>query len=471
MSRIRIVGGKITEIVGGNYTIYAKENIVYNAATTITETAEGGISFGDPKDPPKREDSSEIITNCVVHFRRCNDYMELSRDERKGDKEPDTSKIYGFDWMRNDYRDLYGYYWGSDITKRDENNKIISEKDIISKFLDLENEYNPIDIKWKNEKYYTPWLSLYEKQKIRLRLTMDWDNKPSELKWDEKYTHLDCLKLPNPSDIEIKKGKGLFSSYQDIEIECIGSIEEEKEIRLLADNKLAGRLKILPNKKKILNITWCLVDISGKDSKGKYKDIKSLENKLTKQKIERFVKYLSLSQALIDVESTQTFKEIHLSDLGYNWERYTQYTGFKHSEKGIINTHLLENDCLVEFEKENIKDSNRIVMFLINNYSPKIITDGINRVITEVPESKIVGNAFDFGSKYIMLYEGFDSHNKTVVHEILHCLGLRHSFDKNAKHKFKAYQTDNFMDYVYGEENDNRTSLWKWQWDELRKKL
>ncbi len=61
MSRTRIVGGKITEIVGGNYSIYAKESIIYNAATTITETAEGGISFGEPKDPPSISSAFEYF--------------------------------------------------------------------------------------------------------------------------------------------------------------------------------------------------------------------------------------------------------------------------------------------------------------------------------------------------------------------------------------------------------------------------
>ncbi|NRS88562.1 hypothetical protein HNQ02_001476 [Flavobacterium sp. 7E] len=470
MSRVRIVGGTITKTSKGAYNMYSDENIVHSSGKAISEVGEeNGITFGEPKEVPKKENLNEKIINCVVNFRRCNDYMDLSRDEKKGDKEPDNSKIYGFDWMRDEYKDSYGYYWEGDATKRDVENKILSEKDLSARFSNLENEYSPINIEWKKDKYYTPWLSLYENQTVRLRLTMDWDNKPNELKWDEEYSHSDCLKLPDPTSIEIKKGKGMFSSYQDVEIECIGIIEEEKEIRLLADGKLAGRIRILPNKKKTLKITWCLVDVSGKNLKGDYKDIKNLENKLNKQKIERFVKYLSFSQALIDVEATSTFKEIKLSDSGKVWGEYNQYPGFTHNGKGIINTSALENDCISEYEKINKNDPNHIVMFLINNYKPSIKI--MNRVINEIPNANTVGHAIDFGSKYLMLYEGFDSHNKTVVHEILHCLGLKHSFDKIAKHKFKAYQTDNFMDYVYGEQNDIRTSLWKWQWDVIRSKL
>ena len=49
MTRTRIVGGKIIETTGGDYTIYTKESIIYSAATTITETGvENGVSYGNP---------------------------------------------------------------------------------------------------------------------------------------------------------------------------------------------------------------------------------------------------------------------------------------------------------------------------------------------------------------------------------------------------------------------------------------
>jgi len=50
MSKTTIVGGKIIETTGGDFNIYAKENIVYFAATTITETGvEKGVNFGEPQ--------------------------------------------------------------------------------------------------------------------------------------------------------------------------------------------------------------------------------------------------------------------------------------------------------------------------------------------------------------------------------------------------------------------------------------
>jgi len=56
MSRTTIVGGRILETTGGDFNIYAKENIVYSSATTITETGvEKGVNYGNPENPPERK--------------------------------------------------------------------------------------------------------------------------------------------------------------------------------------------------------------------------------------------------------------------------------------------------------------------------------------------------------------------------------------------------------------------------------
>lgn len=53
MTRTRIVNGNYTKIVGGDYNMYAKGNIITNAGGTITETGvKGGIIYGDPENPP-----------------------------------------------------------------------------------------------------------------------------------------------------------------------------------------------------------------------------------------------------------------------------------------------------------------------------------------------------------------------------------------------------------------------------------
>lgn len=56
MSRIRIVQGTITKTTAGDHNIYTDGSIVYNSGTTVTQTSDIGINYGDePKDAPKKE--------------------------------------------------------------------------------------------------------------------------------------------------------------------------------------------------------------------------------------------------------------------------------------------------------------------------------------------------------------------------------------------------------------------------------
>lgn len=456
MSKITIIGGDLIENIGGSYKIYADEGIEISSNKEVIFNAKDGIKHGSPQ---MIEIENEPIVNCLVNFLPCDDYMELSKPERKGETEPDSSKIYGFDAMKKKYEDTYGYFWNS---KLNEDRKPIIEKNTSAFFSNLEKEYNPSIITWKkkNNKYYVPWLSIYNGQTIRLNIEMDWDNQPKKLEWDTAFSHKDKLTLPEISTIKIQK------KSQEIKISCISNFTEEIEVRILADGLIAGKLKIVPNKQRKLKITWCLVDLSGKNKKDKYIDIEALKDKLSQQKINRFVKYLGLSQALINVEATSTYKELHLSDLGYTWDKYIAMEGYKYSGNSIIKEKRasLRRDCQKEFEKLYPDDDNHIVMFLVNKQAPETTTNKTEKTITENPLYQVRGSAFDLGSKYLILYKGFEEYPKIVVHEILHCLELRHSFDDDAKHMFKPYETENFMDYVYGEENDNRKQLWKWQW-------
>lgn len=49
MTRLRNVGGKITEITGGSESLYSGKDIVYNASKAINFTGTNGIEFGQPE--------------------------------------------------------------------------------------------------------------------------------------------------------------------------------------------------------------------------------------------------------------------------------------------------------------------------------------------------------------------------------------------------------------------------------------
>jgi hypothetical protein len=77
------------------------------------------------------------------------------------------------------------------------------------------------------------------------------------------------------------------------------------------------------------------------------------------------------------------------------------------------------------------------------------------------------GGAKDIPSKSVVL---FNTHNtSTTTHELLHAMGLYHTFDNDGQYTYKIGETENIMDYshqsAYG--SKNRIATWKWQWDKL----
>lgn len=481
MTRSRQINGKNDKNTKENYEVYSRSSNITLSAEVINNKGEsGGIVMGDDIDFPAQARMDQLnIIDCVITFDKCRDYMDLTKEERNGDVEANTEKIYGFDRYQEEFKNLYGFTWNS-VSSESVNKNPINEKNSKFKLEDLEREYDIIPIGRKRKKYYTPWLSMYKGQKIRLRLSMQWKNKPLEIKWDiQRFQKqgqninndsLEINKLLLPNNILIKKGG------QEIEIECIDDFEENLDIRILADNELAGRLLLVPNKVRKLKVTWCIVELSGPHKRtGNNIDKNKLESKLTKQQIERFVKYLGLSQALIDVEVTDSYKYLELfsktkpydNSSNYSWKDFTTVKNFTYNgEEGVINTALLMQTLKNEYEANWRDDDNNIVIFLINMKSPKTDKNLEEKKIEQRPGENTLGSAFALGSKYLVLYDGFINNTKVVVHEILHCLGLLHTFDVKGKHVFKAKETDNFMDYVpSGSIGDRRKSLWKWQWE------
>jgi hypothetical protein len=62
----------------------------------------------------------------------------------------------------------------------------------------------------------------------------------------------------------------------------------------------------------------------------------------------------------------------------------------------------------------------------------------------------------------------FNTHNTaTTTHELLHAMGLYHTFDNSGSHVFKIGETENIMDYSH-QYGKTRISTWKWQWEKVR---
>ncbi|EKB59898.1 hypothetical protein [Bergeyella zoohelcum] len=245
MSRIRIVKGKITEIIGGDLRYFSEGDIVEIAAETYSEKSAGKILYGDnPEAAPVAE--IDILADAIVHFRPKRNW--------KGND-------YGMDWMRIDDTGLFGDVKYSELVGTYDKYPSSDESAVFtassSLYNGLKKEYsNPIyKIPWLKEDnnpldYFATWLCVEKNKEVTLSLKInikDKKNLPKELlieydnqlceistsqgKGTENIT-LDPLSQKHYAKIEIKKSKE-YKLVDEVKIKVLADIETTETIKVL----------------------------------------------------------------------------------------------------------------------------------------------------------------------------------------------------------------------------------------------
>jgi hypothetical protein len=152
----------------------------------------------------------------------------------------------------------------------------------------------------------------------------------------------------------------------------------------------------------------------------------------------------------------------------------TEYTA-KLKERGVLKTHAdkqigdyIERSKVRQvFSALELKDPNRpkeaVTLYFLNQKC--LITE---QVVEDAPSFPMFGGLSPTGTG--IAYMIVDEHRlfpaENIAHEVLHALGLPHSFkeadNKNKEHTFKKGRTANYMDY-----GNRKRQLWKWQWELL----
>lgn len=65
----------------------------------------------------------------------------------------------------------------------------------------------------------------------------------------------------------------------------------------------------------------------------------------------------------------------------------------------------------------------------------------------------------------------FETVKTTATHELLHAIGLYHTFDNDSSITFKKFNTDNIMDYYSTVTAIIAKQTYKWQWEILKNKI
>lgn len=452
MSRTRIVKGKITEIIGKDYNIYSERSIIDNAAGVITDK---GVAKGDSYGNPSKPSAGEIKAKCLVKFRPHDKYKD----------NPD----FGFDWLRagdsgqkgdNWYGGIMGKYYETDnvtVFKNGNSWNTNFHKDLNMYDQKLKS-YRSFSLVWKkiNKKPYLypiPILTLLKGKSALFNLKIEIQEKPKKLtlefkdKESEKYLSLNLKEIG-----DIRKGK--YDKFNYLKITCIESFAKEQILYVKADGEICGAIRIHPNStqhQKHISTIFVSVktDING-----------IIKSGVSKQGSQQYFKEC-LNQALVKPTISNNFSIDCTGNILYNTfinKFCTKIGGKNYISKSTGLKDYLEK----EFKnKYGSKYDKYYKVFFIDDIYPSW------------KKGKISGYTNGFSYFNTTFTVQFNTHSKeTVAHELMHALGLPHTFDGNtqAKYTYEAYKTNNLMDYCH-HVGIPRICVFNWQWKVLNSKI
>lgn len=473
MSRIRIVKGKIHEIVEEHINYYSESDIIENASISYTENSETQILFGDtPETPPIAE--INIAANAIVHFRPMKNW--------KGTE-------YGFDWMRIKDTGLFGDDLYSDLVGTYDKYPSAdpSARFTISStlFTGLKSQYsNPTySIPWlvKNGKptsYYSSWLCVEKNKEIKLSLRIQIKDKnklPTELviAYDKTLCEIttslgkgsenekfDSTKNTHYAKLVIKKDEN-YKLEDEVKLKVIKDIITPQTLKVICDGNDAGFLKLYNNKVKRLNVVC--VKVITDNGIGIIKGKVELEN--------------YLKQSLIKVNIIE--KELDITKNNDGTSNTDLTLSSISNGSGINISGNIRGKSLYDYLDEKLKIAfpnlgsggnpdgtgkyDKFLRLYFFSETAYLIHDGTT--------IGVGGIGTPIGAGRGAMFSGIT--DADVAHEAMHAIALGHSFGKQESisvitpYLFKYKKTENVMDYAHLD-NKDKYSTWKWQWDKLR---
>lgn len=399
---------------------------------------------------------------------------------------------YGIDWMRlgregDNIINFTRNCGGARVNPNDKEHPIFFEN--IYKFKDLEKEYRPIEIDisdWKNKptinKCYCTWLALYPETAMREAHTATLDmlvyadkviNTPLKFDYNSYYFEI----TPNEITSLPKSRKGTIIKNA-ITIKCKYSLDTEQEIKLVTtdgSNTVVGRIFVVPNN-KLYKVPIQLVKVL------LFKDNIADEREELNSKIELInINNLLTTGALKNCFILPEIKEEILTfDLTANTDEYKQ--------NFIEEISIIDSKKITFFEDSYFRQT--LFPFIQRYYYNKAATDGeieicntviffinynsgiLNRGITNDGRNTELTNFTDglTQNRYCIITQR-GVNQETISHEILHRIGLPHTFAIDSTHILKEHTTDNIMDYKVTNSEQILIATYKWQWMQIIENL
>ncbi len=381
----------------------------YKEQTVVKHWQENWVppSEKEPYQSPVIEDKRP--KKCIIKFKADSD------DIREGN--------FGFDAIPNKYKNLL---------------------EDSSKAIDFENEYDPIEV--ENERYFPPWISIRKGQTIILELD-------KSLRHEEEYKEVKFEEHPDFTfePIDRKDKSTPLIEAKKVRITCHNHNAATAQIKVLADGKNAGAINFWYPHPKSIKLEWCFVEITGEDE-----DFNDLRSFISYNKIMDVLKK-GFNASLIDITPINKIaKTVNLS------EKKT-YLKEENIIKEFGRDSYIENKYkkvfISEVEKKIDINKNIITLLLVNR---KCLITGARG---ENGDSFKAVAGFSYtgtGVAYGILDPSGRLISSNIIHELMHSLGLTHTFSDRAKYKMKPKKTKNYMDY-----NTIKKTTFKYQWEQL----
>ena len=443
---------------GGDLTFSAGGKNEWTSPQTI-------VGDYEPMELPNKTSIPIVKSKCLVEFRPHSNW--------KGE--------YGFDWIRTgdtgrsgdnplycilgryyfpipnsggeidscgtpeNIEEYYKYGTPVNVTPEDYYSyKFIKDKEMFNR---LTRTFSRFKITWKNPAkelpfYVVPILTLWKGRKATFSLKFEGKEKAKNITFefensfveDKGYLTLERPKL-DLNKISLENGNLNYLKKDCFTICCNKEFDTPQKLLVKADGKLCGAMLILPNSYKVrreIKIVIIYTETSISDKKGELVGKEeSLRNFLNQAMIDPKITYENLVCKYKNKEENKKFKE--------------ECTYFDKKDriyylKGM-NMRTFENHIL-KFYNEKFKDkyNDYYKIFLVGERSEKY------KGFTEV------------WNKYSFCLLNADE--RTAAHEVLHSIGLDHTFEKNSDDFiYEGQQTDNVMDY-----QNKGVALYQWQW-------
>ncbi len=155
--------------------------------------------------------------------------------------------------------------------------------------------------------------------------------------------------------------------------------------------------------------------------------------------------------SLINVEITN--ETATLVDISTHLENLKKHNYLKtHNQLGSYIERSKLHGILNFINNAHNADPNKLTLYFINQKcinTANINADGTFKAIGGVSPTGT-------GIAYIMLDNGGAIKSENIIHEVMHAIGLTHTFESS--HKFKQTKTKNYMDY-----ENKKIHPYKWQ--------